>query len=88
MVAKWLAMLTSILLSLPSALAVLLTSTRRDHQEDLKSMDKENTDGTIRIAIRRVCWVILVKITPKGFKLPCHCNFRGRGYNVSKVSLA
>ena len=39
---NWLAMLTSILMSLPSALAILLTSTGRDHQEDLKSMDKES----------------------------------------------
>ena len=36
----------------------------------LKSVDKEVSDGIMRIATWRVCWTIPVKVTSKGFQIP------------------
>ena len=42
----------------------------RRYKQHLKGMDKEVSDGIMRIASWRVCWTIPVKVTPKGFHIP------------------
>ena len=40
------------------------------HKRRLEGMDKEVSDGIMRIATWRVCWTIPVKVTHKGFQFP------------------
>ena len=46
-----------------------LKALKRDKQR-LKGMDKEVSDGIMRIATWRVCWTIPVKVTLNGFQIP------------------